>query len=401
MACDIITENLIKGIIVTHSRTGITLQQISNIYYECVGERWSLLKGGEEHAIRYLDQIEGILSIVNEKHETVWYVRGKTFHGEKCGQIYRANSQTKSDFDLSTNPHGNGRNTCNQYSNNNNGNNNNFRNARYTTTKNSSNNNNNNNKGKVDRKNNVYNGDINGNYDSRKQSKYNTNNRMRVNGHSSGSSINNDSGGSGYSSSSSNEQKTSASMYGYDLVGDDFFMEMAKIDLGCSITNRKHLQRSGLCISGQRIRDATERLKRFPNTDNMKIIANLGTVDILHGRDLTDMCQDYIDLVKICAHRRIQIVITTLAPIGNRLHLPEDVKKFNDFNGFLLTKFGIKHQVINITACMVNEKTGKVWFDTCYQPTPKYVSGSDKPHLLWNRIGRQRIYKAIKARLRF
>lgn len=61
---------------------------------------------------------------------------------------------------------------------------------------------------------------------------------MNVNGQSFVSSINNRSSGSG-SSTNSEQQKTSASMYGYDLVGDDFFMEMAKIDLGCSYTNRK------------------------------------------------------------------------------------------------------------------------------------------------------------------
>lgn len=204
------------------------------------------------------------------------------------------------------------------------------------------------------------------------------------------------------------EQKTSASMYGYDLVGDDFFMEMAKIDLSCCITNRKphnvifffilifvrialmlmfclfvvvvplfgciiskqgkNIQRSGFCVSGQRIRDATDRLKQFPNTDNMKIIVNLGTVDILHGRFITDMCQDYINLVKLCAHRGIEVIITTLAPIGNRLHVKDDVKKLNDFNTFLYNKFRNTHQIIDITACMVNPKTGKTFIETTYQP---------------------------------
>lgn len=120
-----------------------------------------MLKRGAEDAVRYLDQIDGVLSIVNEKNETLWYVRGKTLNGEKRGQIYRANNQPKSDFDLSTNPHGNAANTCNQY-------NNNFRNARYTNSNGGGGNgNNNNNKRKTDRNNNGHNGDINGNYDPR------------------------------------------------------------------------------------------------------------------------------------------------------------------------------------------------------------------------------------------
>lgn len=97
----------------------------------------------------------------------------------------------------------------------------------------------------------------------------------------------------------------------------------------------------------------------------MKIVINLGTIDILHGRDLTDMCQDYTNLVKVCFQRNIQIVITTLAPIANRMHIDGDVHKLHDFNEWLINRFSGKHQVIDITDCMC-EKNGKLWFD-CYQ----------------------------------
>lgn len=134
-----------------------------DVYYDCVGENWHLLNRGEGHAIQYLDQINGILSIRNEKNELLWYVRGKTLNGEKRGQIYRPNYQPKSsDFDLSTNPHGNAPNTCTPYNDYDENNNNNFRNARTSNY-----NNYNNNMRKVDRNNNGYNGDINGNYGPR------------------------------------------------------------------------------------------------------------------------------------------------------------------------------------------------------------------------------------------
>lgn len=194
---DIITESLIKGIIVTYSRTGITTSKIASmwryhdanfaqqfmrfllflfslplslifykflthdkqshkitivkfhfldVFYECVGENWPLNGKGEEHAIRYLEKIEGVLSILDEKNELLWYVRGKTLpNGEKRGQIYRA-----------SHPHGNAHNTCTR---NNNNNNDDCRNAR--------NNNNNTNWSKVDRNNNRCDGDINGNHDPR------------------------------------------------------------------------------------------------------------------------------------------------------------------------------------------------------------------------------------------
>lgn len=95
--------------------------------------------------MQYLQQIEGVLCIKNEKNELLWYVRGKSVHGDNRGQIYRPNHQPKTNFDLSTNSHGNRSNTCIQNNNKNNGNHN-------------KNNHNGNNKAKVDCNNNAPNG---------------------------------------------------------------------------------------------------------------------------------------------------------------------------------------------------------------------------------------------------
>lgn len=98
----------------------------------------------------------------------------------------------------------------------------------------------------------------------------------------------------------------------------------------------------------------------------MKILVNLGTVDILHGRDLADMCSDYNDLIKVCERRNISIICTTLAPIANRKHYPLDSEKWEQFNDFLMKRIGTKVQVIDIVPCMCDRKTGKILFD-CYQ----------------------------------
>lgn len=129
----------------------------------------------------------------------------------------------------------------------------------------------------------------------------------------------------------------------------------------------KGIHRSGLCISGQSIRDALDRIKRYPDLSNTKIIVNLGSIDILHGRDLTDVCQDFKDLMKECQRRRIQPIITTLAPLANRLYCPNDAKKLRQFNEFLLDEFSGKFRVIDITSCLVDKKSGKLMF-SCYQP---------------------------------
>lgn len=121
-----------------------------------------------------------------------------------------------------------------------------------------------------------------------------------------------------------------------------------------------------MCISGQSIRDATERLKRYPNTNNMKIIANLGTEDILQGRQLADIVQDYINFERVCRARNVGLVITTLAPIANRMCLTEDTAKRRDFNDFLKKRFSKDYQIIDISPFMMDTITGKVLYD-CYQ----------------------------------
>lgn len=99
----------------------------------------------------------------------------------------------------------------------------------------------------------------------------------------------------------------------------------------------------------------------------MKIIINIGSIDILHGHDLVDMRQDFSNLIKICDDRNIQVTITTLAPLGNKIHLADDVRKLNSFNEFLLKRFCETHQVIDIRPCMLHPNTTKLIFD-CYQP---------------------------------
>lgn len=96
-------------------------------------------------------------------------------------------------------------------------------------------------------------------------------------------------------------------------------------------------------------------------------MVNLGTVDILHGRDLADMCQDYINLVKVCNNRKIDMVITTLAPIGNRMHIETDKKKWREFNEFLVKRYSNKMLVIDIVPCMTTYNKDKILYE-CYQP---------------------------------
>lgn len=106
-------------------------------------------------------------------------------------------------------------------------------------------------------------------------------------------------------------------------------------------------------------------MQTTPNLDNSKVIINVGSIDILHGNDLVDMRYDYQELLNVCASRNIKAILTTLPPLANRNHAPDDVKKINLFNKFLLNTFSASHRVVDIKSCMVR-RNGSTAFH-CYQ----------------------------------
>lgn len=160
-----------------------------------------------------------------------------------------------------------------------------------------------------------------------------------------------------------NRGKTVAALYDYDLVGDDFLMSVAKIDLKCTLTEG-HVNHCGLCVSGQTIRSAAQRLRGYAD---MKIILNIGSVDLLHGRDFLDMREDFLHLMEICDQRNIQVIITTLVPLANVLNTEGSRAKWDAFNQFLIQTYSSSHKVIHIHECMIDQRSRKTLFD-CYQP---------------------------------
>lgn len=98
---------------------------------------------------------------------------------------------------------------------------------------------------------------------------------------------------------------------------------------------------------------------------NTKIILNVGSIDILHGNDVIDMRHSYLELVKACNRRSIELTITTLAPLANTMHAPDIRRKVLSFNSFLMSEFSKNHKVIDIYPCMVSDR-GQIIFD-CYQ----------------------------------
>lgn len=189
------------------------------------------------------------------------------------------------------------------------------------------------------------------------------------------------------------ENDFNAHFYDHQLIGDDFFLSMAKMELKCRFLPGHRILQSGLCISGQTIADATRRVLSVPNLSR-KVIVNLGSVDILHGRDLIEIQHDFLVLIKTLEARGVTPVVTTLAPLANYGHRTGTKHILQCFNEFIMSR-GWK--VIDLWSCMVN-KNGHILFE-CYQEGARYVTGSNQPHVFWNKLGRQRILKEIKKRV--
>lgn len=180
---------------------------------------------------------------------------------------------------------------------------------------------------------------------------------------------------------------------GMQMIGDDFFLSLARWELGFQYDPGHGIQQSGLCISGMTIAEAADRVMKAPYI-NDRVIVNVGVVDILHGNEFVDMQHDLLQLKRNLEHRGASVILTTLTPLANSSHIPDITDKLYRFNN-LIRRYQWEH--IDLWRCFVNERDQTLY--ECFQPAPRQVSGSNKPHVLWNKLGRQRIIKFLKTQL--
>uniref|UniRef100_A0A182U2C7 OSK domain-containing protein n=1 Tax=Anopheles melas TaxID=34690 RepID=A0A182U2C7_9DIPT len=178
------------------------------------------------------------------------------------------------------------------------------------------------------------------------------------------------------------------SMYGpsyhrHQLVGDDFFLAIAKWELGFSFDPGHDIDMSGLCISGLTLSEAAKRVEMAPFIAD-HVLVNVGTVDLLHGRAMIDLIHDFNQLVARFRERNVEPIMTTLTPIANsggRTTMAERLLKLNEYICRTCPR------TIDLWKYFVHAD-GTVRFE-CFQPGPRKVSGSIMPHVLWNKLGRQ------------
>ncbi|XP_017968973.1 maternal effect protein oskar isoform X1 [Drosophila navojoa] len=184
----------------------------------------------------------------------------------------------------------------------------------------------------------------------------------------------------------------------FPLLGDDFLLYLARMELKCRFKKYEKVLQSGLCISGQTINAARQRLRLVELPEMTQIIVNIGSVDIMRGRPLVQIEHDFRQLVKEMHSRRFVPVLTTLAPLANYRHDKQTCDKVLRLNKFIRNE-GRHLKVIDIHSCLINEN-GVVRFD-CFQNGPRSVTGSAEPHVFWNKIGRQRVLQMIEANLEY
>ncbi|XP_052867989.1 maternal effect protein oskar [Anopheles cruzii] len=180
-------------------------------------------------------------------------------------------------------------------------------------------------------------------------------------------------------------RKYGPSFHKHQLMGDDFFLSIAKWDLGFSFERGHKIARSGLCISGLTLCEAAKRVK-FTKYIAPNVLVNVGTVDLLYGRQMTNLIDDFNSLLARFRERYVEPIITTLAPIANVVGcslMHERLLKFNEYIRSICPRY------IDVWKYFVHPDNS-VRFE-CYQQEPRHMTGSNRPHVLWNLHGRQNL----------
>lgn len=159
------------------------------------------------------------------------------------------------------------------------------------------------------------------------------------------------------------------------------------------MVNRDHVLQSGFCVSGLTIAEATRNLEKIGA--NKIILLNVGSIDIVQGKELVDLICGMFRLMKICKMYNITPILTTLCPVAN-YRLGNRVNVTDGFNEFLM-KNPFNFPVIELHKIFLNSN-GTTNLH-CYQPAPRFVSGMRKPLVLWNCMGRQRVLKTLTQEL--
>jgi hypothetical protein len=156
------------------------------------------------------------------------------------------------------------------------------------------------------------------------------------------------------------------------------------------------LLQSGLCVSGMTIKMATNKLRGLRNQGFERILIYLGSFDIIDGKELIEMMNDFDELVEVCKRKQLKAVACTLAPLpsheeGNR------IETLIGFNKYLKTLS--KLSIINVKKAFLAPEGGYCYDERCYTEKARKVSGSTRWLKLWTDFGRIQFKKVVMRNL--
>ncbi|XP_043269694.1 uncharacterized protein osk [Venturia canescens] len=199
---------------------------------------------------------------------------------------------------------------------------------------------------------------------------------------------------------------------GKQLIGDDFFLQLAIRNVGATVYRNGPCTAlsSGLCKSGQTIKECTRRLKKVEVLAN-KLVVMLGAEDIYRGHSSDEMIEDMEELLLCLENRhafsKSAITLCTIPPLAN-LHVLGHKKKLEnlkDFNSWIIEKTnafcdtrrfsGIRYNLVDF-----HTKNTTVHGSTEYeffQLDARMVSGTPQPYVLWSHRGRRLAMNLLRA----
>lgn len=183
-------------------------------------------------------------------------------------------------------------------------------------------------------------------------------------------------------------------MNGQQLIGDDFFLQLAIRNLRRPIWRKAPCSalHCGLCISGLTIRGFMNILGGIKSLSN-KIVILIGAEDIYRGRTFDELRWDFEDMVSLLHSRfafsRDAIRLCTIPPLAN-LGVYSDGNKLQvlrGFNNHLRYFASTNHYgLVDFYTHMTNVNLDTEW--DMFQLDARMVSGSNHPYVLWNKRGR-------------
>lgn len=181
--------------------------------------------------------------------------------------------------------------------------------------------------------------------------------------------------------------------YKCTVFGDNFFLNLAVKDMGFRMRRVDDVLQSGYCISGQTIKEAIENIENM--LPNQIILLNVGSVDIMQGKELVELIFGMFQLLRACVDNAVTPIITTIVPLAN-YRLGNRVAVTNGLNDFLMRN-PFKFPVIPLHKAFLNRDGAME--AACYQQSTRFVSGTRKPIVFWSRLGHQRAMNFITKEL--